>query len=202
MEALNRAWFEWLAAGFAPSEPVLALARIVALYGVFAVPIALLASWLLQPASRRSALAAAVCGGAAAAASELVAALMAHPRPFMLGLSPMYLAHSAEGSFPSAHASLMLAIAASLLMTRATRAWGAALALLGLLTGWARVYVGLHFPLDVAGSAVVGVTAAVLLRADQPWIGWLQSRVERSVDAAVAWRTRLPFLARVGRRPR
>lgn len=182
MEALNRLLFGWLAAGYSPQPLLLLAARPLAEYAVLVTPLVLLVIWFRRPACRDSAVAAAICGVIALAASELIAALTRHPRPFMVGLSPIYLAHDVEGSFPSAHASLMLAVAATLLRAPGTRTWGALLAAVALLTGWARVYLGLHFPLDIAGSIVVAGATAALVRGDYGWIAWLRRRMERLVS--------------------
>jgi membrane-associated phospholipid phosphatase len=131
--------------------------------------------------SMHNAVAAAIAGGLALAASEVIAAITAHPRPFMVGLSPMYVPHDVEGSFPSAHTSLMLAVAATLLRVQGTRAGGASLAGLALLTGWARVYLGLHFPMDIAGSVAVAALTSAPLRGDYRWVAWLRRQVERVV---------------------
>jgi undecaprenyl-diphosphatase len=43
------------------------------------------------------------------------------------------------------------------------RSIGWLLAALALLTGWARVYVGFHFPFDIAGGLLLGAVLATLL---------------------------------------
>ena len=181
VEALNRTLFGWLAAGYSPQPLLLIAAHLIAEYSVDVVPLVLLAVWFRRPSCRDSAVAAAIAGGLALAASEVIAAITAHPRPFMVGLSPMYVPHDVEGSFPSAHTSLMLAVAATLLRVQGTRAGGASLAGLALLTGWARVYLGLHFPMDIAGSVAVAALTSAPLRGDYRWVAWLRRQVERVV---------------------
>lgn len=84
------------------------------------------------------------------------------PRPFMLGLSANHLGHGARGGLPSAHASVMFALAGAMWLT-GTRGWlSVALAVPVLATAWARVYTGAHFPLDVLGGAVLGTVVAWL----------------------------------------
>lgn len=84
------------------------------------------------------------------------------PRPFMLGLSANHLEHGTRGGLPSAHASVMFALAGAMWLT-GTRGWLAmALATPVFLTSWARVYTGAHFPLDVLGGAALGMCVAWL----------------------------------------
>ncbi|MBT2304886.1 phosphatase PAP2 family protein [Variovorax paradoxus] len=107
-------------------------------------------------------------------AASAVAAVLAHwlaaainlPRPFVLGLSPAYIPHGARGSLPSAHASVMFTIALAFLLRPGLRGLGVAAAALAVATGWARIYVGIHFPIDIAAglllaAAVAGVFAAI-----------------------------------------
>lgn len=66
-------------------------------------------------------------------------------------------------SFPSGHATTSFALA----ITAGTRhrAWAAPLLLLAALIGYSRIYIGVHFPSDVLGGALLGAaTAALVLR--------------------------------------
>jgi undecaprenyl-diphosphatase len=49
------------------------------------------------------------------------------------------------------------------------RLTGVALALLALPVAWARIYLGVHFPLDMAGAVVVASLAAWLARRQVRW---------------------------------
>ncbi len=61
-----------------------------------------------------------------------------------------------------------------LLVTRAAPLSGKIVMMLGLLVGWARIYLGLHFPVDMLASGVIGGlfggSAALWLRAVRRWI--------------------------------
>jgi undecaprenyl-diphosphatase len=79
-----------------------------------------------------------------------------YPRPEPLVGTP----HS--GSFPSGHAATSFACAATL-------AWAAPrlavpLFVLAAAIAWSRVYVGVHYPLDVVGGAVLGLLVAIALQ--------------------------------------
>ncbi|MGG7993411.1 phosphatase PAP2 family protein [Klebsiella aerogenes] len=66
-------------------------------------------------------------------------------------------------SFPSDHATLFFSAGMSLLLAGAKRSGGLIL-LLSILVAWSRVFLGVHFPLDMAGAALVAVLTCLLLR--------------------------------------
>ncbi|HBQ50676.1 TPA: hypothetical protein DD690_01700 [Candidatus Daviesbacteria bacterium] len=83
------------------------------------------------------------------------------PRPFE--------AYADGASFPSRHASLMAAFFFSYVISRSKWAW-----LFIGLTAWvgvSRIYVGVHFPVDILGGAGVGllsvVSAKIILKSFQ-----------------------------------
>jgi undecaprenyl-diphosphatase len=66
-------------------------------------------------------------------------------------------------SFPSGHATTSFACAATLARFVSTRV-AVALYVLAALVAWSRVYVGVHYPLDVVAGAVLGLAVATALR--------------------------------------
>jgi undecaprenyl-diphosphatase len=67
-----------------------------------------------------------------------------------------------DASFPSGHAATSFAAATVLALARPR--WAPAFYLLALAIGFSRVYVGVHYPLDIVGGAVLGVVLATALR--------------------------------------
>ena len=65
---------------------------------------------------------------------------------------------TADFSFPSDHATVAGAVAAGLLL--ANRRWGIVASVLAILLAFARVYVGAHFPGDVAAGLALGAITA------------------------------------------
>jgi membrane-associated phospholipid phosphatase len=65
------------------------------------------------------------------------------------------------GSFPSGHAST--AFACATVIAWASRRLAAPAFVLAAAIGWSRVYVGVHWPLDVLGGALLGVFMGTLL---------------------------------------
>jgi undecaprenyl-diphosphatase len=99
-------------------------------------------------------------------------------RPNVVYASPKPLVHAPhDGSFPSGHATVSFACA-TLLSFYAPRA-APAFFLLAAAIAWSRVYVGVHYPLDVLGGAVLGVAIATALR-------WLSASLRRSGRATRA----------------
>ena len=94
-------------------------------------------------------------------ACMLIGMLWDRPRPFELGLGHLHLPHSGSPSFPSSHATAFAALAFSFLLVAEYRAIGAILLVLAGLVGVARVVVGVHYPLDIAGGVVIGGLAAM-----------------------------------------
>jgi len=86
-----------------------------------------------------------------------------HPRPFMIPTGILLVAHAPETSFPSDHTTLMFAISLMFLTFRKLRSKGAILFVLSFISGLARVYVGVHFPMDIAGSLFVALFSTGLL---------------------------------------
>jgi undecaprenyl-diphosphatase len=108
-----------------------------------------------------------------------------HPRPFMLGLGQTLIRHSPESSFPSDHATLAFSIAFFFLLDKDLKI-GAILLLVALLTGFARVYVGVHFPFDIVGSLVVSLVASIFVIILKEYLSKLNSLLNNSYDKVMA----------------
>lgn len=163
MQALDRSLFQAIAAGHDPNAALLWPARLIADGGGvwLCVAIVAFAAWR-KPPQRAFLMAMLFAAGAASLLAHELAQLIQMPRPFVLGLSPAYIAHGARGSMPSAHASVMFTAALVLCLRRPLRGVGVIVFLLALLTGWARVYVGVHFPLDVAGGLLLAMAVTTV----------------------------------------
>ncbi|MDI6728982.1 MAG: undecaprenyl-diphosphatase [Thermodesulfovibrionales bacterium] len=86
-----------------------------------------------------------------------------HPRPFMVHIGKLLISHGPETSFPSDHATFMFSIAFAFIIHNEFRKIGIVLIILALIGGMARVFVGVHFPMDIAGSFGVGLISTMII---------------------------------------
>ncbi|MEU3557455.1 phosphatase PAP2 family protein [Streptomyces fragilis] len=99
------------------------------------------------------------------------------PRPFMTHRGLEVLVEGKDDfSFVSDHATLAMAMAVALFL--AHRKFGVVAILLAVLAGLSRVYMGVHYPTDVAGGFALGTAVALLLSPVAmavltPLVGWL-----------------------------
>lgn len=170
MEELNQSLFLLINASAHPSSSLLNGAMLCAELLIFLIPSALLLGWLRgNEQTRKLMLEAAVCGIVGLSVSMLIGMLWQHPRPFMLGLGTNFLEHAADSSFPSDHLTLQWSVAFSFLLHPHLRKSGLILSLLGLPMAWARVYLGVHFPLDILGAVLVSALSAGLCFSCAKW---------------------------------
>lgn len=119
--------------------------------------------------------------------SDLLKGWVGRSRPGVeLAIQPL-VGSLTSGSFPSAHAMNTAAVLGLALVFFGRRAWGW-LGWLPLLVGFSRVYVGVHYPLDViAGWAIGGVMGF--------GGGWGFKRVKRGGTPASMGRETPPKIA-------
>ncbi len=131
-------------------------------------------SWLLLagalastgPAGAGHALRLALAAALALGLSQALKRACCRPRPSegLCGVAAL-VEHPDAFSFPSGHTAVAAAVAVVLAGTGALGGMAAALAA-GI--GISRVYLGAHYPLDVAAGALVGAAAGLAVRATLP----------------------------------
>ena len=83
--------------------------------------------------------------------SQCISHVYYHPRPFVMEIGRTLIYHAPNGSFPSDHMLIFSSIAFSYLFS-AQRKLGIFLLVMAWLVAWSRVYLGVHFPLDMLGA--------------------------------------------------
>ena len=133
------------------------LARDLAAILVGLIALVFLAGWSRRRAARRNG--AVLATAAAAVALELnqpLAHWIDRVRPYLAhpGQAHLLIARSHDPSFPSDHATGAFALAVGIWLY--DRTLGTVLLVLAAVMGFARVYVGTHYPGDVLAGALIG----------------------------------------------
>lgn len=156
--------------------------------------VATAALWLLdRPGGTRkwklAAGSALTSAGLALLINVVLHSLWDRPRPYETHSFAHPWSTSTDASFPSDHASASLAIAFSLLAFDLPV--GIAFLLVAVLIAVGRVFIGAHYPGDVAASVVVAaVSAVVVVRFGRSFVALLVRIVERVTDPVLRplWR--------------
>ncbi len=198
----NQQLFLLINASAYPNAWLVQIASILAASPVMVGPVVLVAFWVWgAPACRGALLAVAGAVLVGQGINQIVGLLYFEPRPFMIGLGHTLIPHVPDNSFPSDHATFVWTVGAGLIATGAGRRCGVAICLYGLTVAWSRVFLSVHFPDDMAASAVVAVVGAGLARIGQPVAAvWLLPLADRLYEASLPT-LRLPP-ALVPRQPR
>lgn len=129
---------------------------------------------------------------------SLLALFYYEPRPFVAHKVHLLVQHAADASFPSDHAAWSFAVVGMLLfaflpfftLSRRTRdgtyndssiqpnhtliyklVWFVLIAfVIGCIIGYARVFVGVHYPDDILGGAIDGLIAALIITLVRRWL--------------------------------
>jgi membrane-associated phospholipid phosphatase len=163
-------------------------------YGVVVFGAAAFALWLLaRPGGpRRWKLASASALAAAALAllvNQVISKLWHRDRPYQAHPGAYHLSSSKDPSFPSDHASAAIGIAIAVFLF--DRLVGSLFLAAAVLIAIGRVFIGAHYPGDIAASLLVGLGSALLVvRLGRPLLLLLVRGVERLTDPILAplWR--------------
>jgi len=94
--------------------------------------------------------------------TEIIRHFYNHPRPFdALGIPALIF--ESGNSFPSGHMTFFFPLALAVLYMN--RTWGWWYIALTAIMGVARIYVGVHWPFDIAGGALIGIACALAVHA-------------------------------------
>jgi membrane-associated phospholipid phosphatase len=185
--AINRFVFQhaWLGRGLAVAEK----------WAVPVMAIATVALWFLaRPGSSRTwklaSAGALASAGLGLLINQVIAQIWHRQRPFATHPDAhVWGSRSHDPSFPSDHASAAFGIAFAILLF--DRVAGVIFMAAALFIGVGRVFIGAHYPADIAAGCLVGLAAALLIvRVARPAIEWAVRLVERLTDPLLTplWR--------------
>ena len=172
-------------------DPAQDAAELYNAWAIFALVAVTAMTWFLaRPGgSLRSKLAAASAGVSAVVAllvNAVLGHLWYHARPFADHPKQTLLLvhHGADNSFPSDHASVAFAVAFAVLVFH--RRLGILLLAVAVGVGLDRIFVGVHYPIDVLTSVFVGLAAALVVTfPGRPYVVWLVRLASRVTDPVV-----------------
>jgi undecaprenyl-diphosphatase len=161
LETLNYTLFGLINA--TPDSPtwLISAARFIANDVISIVPLIAISLWLWGPrhqvaAQRQLVIKVTMAMAISMSLSFVLGHLFPHNRPFVDHIGYNFLQHSPDYSFPSDHGTAMFTFAVAFIAWH--RAWsGIVLMATALAIAWSRVYVGVHWPLDMLGGLMVAL---------------------------------------------
>lgn len=163
LEAFNQSLFLQINAGTDTPTWIIDAAIFIANDLLYLMLGILLASWLWGDTTKRNlTIKACLVAMIGVGINQVIGLFYWHPRPFMIGLGHTWMSHVADSSFPSDHLVVFAGIGLTLMFDGALRI-GIVTLLTGLSVAWTRVFLGIHFPLDMLGAiGVAGLTYRIV----------------------------------------
>lgn len=156
LENINYALFALINATPASSWWAIEVATFIAKDLIIIVPLLVVALWLWGPNQRQLVFKVMLALALSLSISWVIGHLFPHDRPFVDGVGYNFLHHAADDSFPSDHGTVIFTFALAFLFWH--RVWSGALRLvIASAIAWSRVYLGVHWPLDMLGGLLAGM---------------------------------------------
>jgi undecaprenyl-diphosphatase len=163
MQTLNLEIYSYLNANTGLHGLPLFFSLFCAQYLILSVPCYFLVAWFWGKSQIRcSILVAFLAVIISLLINYIIGLLWYSPRPFVLGIGHTYFVHAADSSFPSDHATILFTLSLSLLLSKLLRSAGLIFLIIAIIVAWARIYLGVHYPLDMLGALVVAAVAVAI----------------------------------------
>ena len=110
-----------------------------------------------------------------------------HARPFVThpAQTVLLIRHAPDNGFPSDHATVAFAVAFA--VAAFSRPLGALFVLAATAVALDRIFVGVHYPVDVLASLLVGAGSALLVTTvGRPYVTWAARLLSRATDPLLA----------------
>ena len=156
LENINYALFALINATPSSSWWAIEVATFIAKDLIIIVPLLVVALWLWGPNQRQLVFKVMLALALSLSISWVIGHLFPHDRPFVDGVGYNFLHHAADDSFPSDPGTVIFTFALAFLFWH--RVWsGTLLLVIASAIAWSRVYLGVHWPLDMLGGLLAGM---------------------------------------------
>lgn len=175
LENLNNTLFLLINATPASAQWQISLATFIAKDLILIVPLLAAAMWFWGErrqvhAQRHLVVKVALAIAVSLTISWTMGQLYPHERPFAANIGYNFLHHAADNSFPSDHGTVIFTFALAFLFWH--RVWsGLALMAVGIAIAWSRVYLGVHWPMDMLGGFLCGLVGCMVAQLLWQFIG-------------------------------
>jgi len=129
-------------------------------YAIFILALFMFVLWIMKHKMRRTLIAAFIAFIIAALVAKVAGHFFYHMQPFAELNDVFQLIPKKVGNaFPSDHTAAAFAVCVTLFLGHETK-WRGLYIILAILVGFSRIWVGVHYPIDVLLGAIIGTVVA------------------------------------------